>query len=279
MEGEDIICNACSHRCKISEGGVGRCGVRKNNNGKLYSLVYNKIAAYGIDLIEKKPFYHLLPGTKTLSIGTIGCNFGCLFCQNADLSFPREKKIISGEEISPEQIVKDAKNNNCKSIAYTYNEPTIFIELMLDTSKLAKKEGIKNLMITNGYMTEEAFNLVSEYIDAMNIDLKSFSDKFYRETCKASLEPVLNTIRRAYNKGIHIEITTLLIPGENDDEEQLKNIAKFIADIDKNIPWHISRFFPMYKMQDKQPTDIASIKKAEEIGKNAGLKNIYLGNI
>jgi len=270
-----VMCLACNHYCKILEGKTGICGVRKNVNSSLVLLVYGKIASWNADPIEKKPLYHFLPSTNTFSIGTIGCNFKCIFCQNYEIS---QEKDIFGEEFSPREIVEKAIKAECSSIAYTYNEPTIFLEFALDCAKIAKKKGIKNVLVTNGYMSKEAILLCKNYIDAMNIDLKSFSDKFYQEMCGAKLLPVLNTIREAHRMRIWIEITTLLIPGKNDSEEELTNIAKFIASVDKNIPWHISRFFPMYKMKDEKPTEIISLQRAFEIGKKY-LNYVYLGNL
>lgn len=274
-----VRCSACAHRCLIAEGRTGICGVRKNVGGKLYLLVYGKIIAKHVDPIEKKPLYHFLPKTYTFSIATIGCNFQCAFCQNFDISqFKEFHSELAGEEILPEEVVAQAIKSKCKSIAYTYNEPTIFIEFVYDTAIIAKQKGLKNVLVTNGFMTKEALEYVAQYIDAMNIDLKSFSDNFYMRICKARLKPVLETIRRAHKKGIHIEITTLLVPDENDSKEELEKIAKFIASIDQRIPWHISRFFPHYQMQYKPPTPIEKLRQAKKIGEKY-LKYVYLGNI
>lgn len=270
-----VKCIACAHRCLIEKDKTGICGVRKNINGKLYLLVYGKVIAKHIDPIEKKPLYHFLPNTKSFSIGTVGCNFKCGFCQNYDISQLRE---IIGKDITPKQIVEEAIKNKCKSISYTYNEPTIFIEFVKDIADLAKKKGLKNILVTNGYQTKECIDFISPYIDAMNIDLKSFSEKFYMKNCNAKLAPVLKAIKYIYKKKIWIEITTLLIPGENDSKEEIEKIAKFIFGIDKNIPWHISRFFPMHKMTDKIPTEIQKLKEAKKIGQKY-LKYVYLGNV
>ncbi len=269
-----VQCLACAHKCIISENKTGICNVRKNINGKLYLLVYGKIASIGVDPIEKKPLYHFFPNTKTFSFGTIGCNFKCENCQNFDIS--QETNII-GEDYSPEQIINEAIKTGCKSISYTYNEPIIFAEFIHDTAKLAKKQGLKNIIVTNGYWTKESFDYLKDLINAVNIDLKG-NNKFYKKICKARLKPVLETIKRCHKQGIHIEITTLLIPDENDNEKQIKEIAEFISSLDKNIPWHISRFFPRYKMQDKEITSKESLEKAYEIGKKY-LNNVYLGNI
>ncbi|MDO8623345.1 MAG: AmmeMemoRadiSam system radical SAM enzyme [archaeon] len=270
-----VICSACSHRCLIENGQTGICGVRKNLDGKLFLLVYGKIVAEHVDPIEKKPLYHFLPKSYAYSIGTVGCNFKCGFCQNYDIS---QSELIQGKETTSNEIVERAIKSKCKSIAYTYNEPTIFIEFVKDVAILAKKKGLKNILVTNGYMTKECLDFMKGYIDAMNIDLKSFNDKFYIKHCKARLKPVLETIKLAHKRRIHIEITTLLIPGENDSEEELEKIAKFIASVDKNIPWHISRFFPMYKMTNKPLTEHEKLKKAYEIGKKY-LNHVYIGNI
>ena len=275
-----VRCTACAHRCLIPDGKTGICNVRKNINGKLYLLVYGKVAAKHIDPIEKKPLYNFMPHTKTFSIGTFGCNFKCDFCQNADISQFKEffgDKIL-GEKITPEKIVEEAIKTKCESIAYTYNEPAIFIEFVKDTAKIAKKKKLKNILVTNGYFTEESLNYIKDYIDAMNIDLKSFSDDFYKKYCKARLQPVLDTIKRVSKTKIHIEITTLIIPGLNDSEQELEKIVKFISSLDKNIPWHISRFFPHYKMMNRPITPIKTLEKAHEIGKKY-LKYVYIGNV
>ena len=270
-----VQCIACNHRCLISEGKSGICGVRENIKGKLFLLVYGLVVSENIDPIEKKPLYHFLPGTETYSIGTVGCNFKCDFCQNYSIS--QLRKIV-GKEVTPEQIVERAIKTGCKSISYTYNEPTIFAEFVKDSAVLAHKKGLKNILVTNGYMTKECLDFLGKDINAMNIDLKSFDEKFYNKICKAKLKPVLETIKLAHEKGIHIELTTLVVPGENDFPEEFEKIAKFISKIDKNIPWHISRFFPMYKMTDKEKTNIDILKKAETIGKKY-LNYVHVGNV
>ncbi len=275
-----LRCIACAHRCLISNGKTGICGVRKNISGRLYLLVYGKVAAKHIDPIEKKPLYNFMPNTKAFSIGTFGCNFKCDFCQNYDISQFREfygDKIL-GEEITPEKIVEEAIKTKCESIAYTYNEPAIFIEFVKDTAEIAKKKKLKNILVTNGYFTKESFDYISNYIDAMNIDLKSFSDEFYKKYCKARLQPVLDTIKRVSKANIHLEITTLIIPGLNDSEQELERIAEFISSLNRNIPWHISRFFHHYKMMDKPVTPIKTLEKASEIGRKY-LKYVYIGNV
>ncbi len=274
-----VRCLACSHKCLISKGRVGICGVRKNVGNKLYLLVYGKVASMNIDPIEKKPLYHFLPHTKTFSIGTVGCNFKCDFCQNFDISQAPKQGIIFGKEITSEEIIEKAIQTGCKSISYTYNEPAIFIEFAKDIAKLAKKKKLKNILVTNGYLSKESFDYIKEYIDAMNIDLKSFNDNFYIKYCGGKLKPVLETIKMAHDKGIHIELTTLVIPGLNDSTSELSEIAKFIASVDKDIPWHISRFFPMFRMKNREITPIEILKRAGKIGKKAGLKFVHIGNV
>jgi len=278
-EGKHVRCLACSHKCLIAEDKTGICGVRKNIKGKLFLLVYGKVAAMNVDPIEKKPLYHFLPGSKAFSIGTVGCNFKCEWCQNFDISqISKKEKVIFGKDINPKEIIEEAIKTGCKSIAYTYDEPAIFIEFVKDCAILAKKKGLKNILVTNGYLSKESFNFIKDYIDAANIDLKSFDDKTYKKYCGAKLQPVLDNIRWFHDAGIHIEITTLVIPGLNDSDKEIEKITEFIASLDKNIPWHISRFFPMYRMKDKDITPIKTLQRAEGIGKKY-LKYVYLGNI
>ncbi len=277
---QKVRCGVCAHRCLISSGKRGICQVRENQNGTLYSLVYGLAIAAQVDPIEKKPFYHFLPGTKTYSIATAGCNFRCLHCQNWEISqITKGGGQIVGEELPPTEIVKRALKTGCQSIAYTYTEPTIFLEYTLDTAKLAQKKGLKNLFVTNGYQTPETIKKMKNFIDAANIDLKAFSEKFYQKVCGAHLEPVLKAIKLMHEAGIWLEITTLIIPGQNDSTEELTQAAKFIASVDKNIPWHLSRFHPDYQMADLPPTPLKTLKKAYQIAKNAGLKHVYLGNV
>jgi pyruvate formate lyase activating enzyme len=271
-----VECTACMHKCKILNNMTGICNVRKNISGKLFLLVYGKAVAINIDPIEKKPLYHFMPGSKILSIGTVGCNFKCSFCQNWEIS---QSKKIQGEDFIPKEIIETCKTEKISMIAYTYNEPAIFFEYAYDTAKLAHSKGIKNIYVTSGYETPEALKKIQPYLDSMNIDLKSFNQEFYRKYCNANLEHVLETIKKAYQMGIWIEITTLLIPDKNDSKEELKQIAEFISSISKDIPWHISAFRPCYKMLDTRPTTKEDLLKAYNIGKKAGLNYVYLGNI
>ncbi len=264
-----VHCFLCSHHCKIQEGKYGICGVRQNQGGTLYTLVYGEVIAAHMDPIEKKPLYHFLPGSTSFSIATMGCNFQCGFCQNWQISQMRKNKNpqTSTEELLPDQIVNLALKNKCQSISYTYTEPTIFFEYAYETAQLAKEKGLYNVFVTNGYMTKEMLNKMKPYLDAANVDLKSFKDETYKRDCKARLQPVLETIKYMHELKIWIEITTLLIPGVNDSDEELENIIRFIVSVNDEIPWHISRFHPDYKFTNYQITSIESLKKAEKIGK------------
>ena len=281
LEDKTVKCNLCSHRCsQIADSKRGICGVRENRDGKLFSLVYGRVISRVVDPIEKKPLFNFLPGSKSYSIATMGCNFRCDNCQNFDISqLPKERNVIIGQDVLPETIVSAAKQSNCTSIAYTYSEPTIFFEYAYDIAKLAKKEGLKNVFVTNGYITPEALQEISPYLDAANIDLKSFSDDFYRKSCGARLKPVLDSIRLYKSLGIWIEITTLIIPSLNDSEEELRKIAEFIRDVGVDTPWHITQFFPTYKLIDLPRTSITTLQRAREIGLEAGLRYVYEGNV
>lgn len=285
LKGQQTQCQTCNHKCLISPGKRGICGVRKNQNGKLYLLVYGKVIAAHIDPIEKKPFYHFLPGTKSFSIAAVGCNFKCLWCQNWQISQASKdpeighKLEILGENWPPERIIDRAIKTNCQSISYTYTEPTIFLEYALDIMKLAHKKGIKNCWVSNGYFSFQALKKIAPYLDAINIDLKGFNKKHYLKYSGAKLTPVLENIKTITDKKIHLEITTLIIPTINDSKKELTQIAQFIASINKKIPWHISRFFPTYKMSNLLPTPIETLQKTQKIGQKAGLKYVYIGNI
>ena len=282
--GEGVKCSICNHHCLILPDKTGICGVRLNQGGKLYSLVYGRPISVNIDPIEKKPLYHFMPDTSTLSFGTFGCNFRCGWCQNFEISQSNKSDLNIIEKLSlkvtPQKMVAMANKEKCPSISYTYTEPTIFFEYALDTMKLAHKSGLKNIWVSNGYFSEECFKKIEPYLDAINIDLKSFDNKIYQKYCGAKLQPVLDNLERIKKaQHIHLEITTLIIPGINDDGKQLNQIAEFIASLGKNTPWHLSRFFPCYKMTDIPSTPVSTLKKAQEIGQKAGLKYIYLGNI
>ena len=276
-----VKCNLCNHRCTIKDGNYGICGVRQNVDGSLFSLVYDRIIASHIDPIEKKPLFQFYPGSKAYSIATVGCNFTCKHCQNSDISqLPREKKgYIVGEKMGPEEIVREAHSSGCKSIAYTYTEPTIFFELAYETAQRAHDKGIKNIFVSNGYMTPEALEEISPYLDGINIDLKSFTEKFYKEICGGRLEPVLDNIKLAKRLGIWVEVTTLVIPTLNDSPDELKQIAEFIRDVDVNLPWHISQFYPTYQLTKLPRTPVDTLHMARQIGIEAGLHYVFEGNV
>jgi pyruvate formate lyase activating enzyme len=279
--GKKVRCGLCRFRCVIADGNRGICGVRENHGGTLYTLVYGKAIADHIDPIEKKPLFHVLPGSKSYSLATVGCNFRCLHCQNYTISQLGTGGVeIKGIDLSPENIVKRAIAGGCSSISYTYTEPTIFYEYAYDTAKVAHEIGLKNIFVTNGYITKEALTSIRPLLDAVNIDLKGFSEKFYNEVVHAMLKEVLDSIIEHKKQGIWIEITTLLIPGWNDSDDELKAIARFIVDnLGPDTPWHVSAFFPTFKMQDRPPTPLATLRRAREIGVSAGLHFVYQGNI
>ena len=276
-----VRCNLCAHRCLIADGNNGICRVRENRGGTLYTLVYGRTIAQHVDPVEKKPLFHFYPGSAAYSIATPGCNFRCRWCQNWDISqMVRERHLILGETASPEQVVAATQKAGCRSIAYTYTEPTIFFEYAYDTAHLAHESGLANLYITNGYMTEEMLETFQPYLDAANVDLKAFRDETYRTYVGARLQPVLDTMKVMKRLGIWLEVTTLVIPGINDDDGELKDAADFVAkELGVDTPWHISRFFPNYKMTDVSPTPVERLYRAREIGLEAGLRYIYIGNL
>lgn len=281
LGGKSGQCHLCAHECKIPESKFGICGVRQNVQGILYTMTYAQLIAAHIDPLEKKPLYHFLPGSLSYSIAAIGCNFKCGFCQNWQISQAsiNDGETTPGRQMMPEQIVAQAKKNNCRSISYTYTEPTIFFEYAYDTARLAREAGLYNVFVTNGYMTRQALETIKPYLDAVNVDLKSYRDDAYRKLCKARLQPVLDTITAMNELGIWLEVTTLVVPGENDTDEELGQIAEFLARIDHNIPWHISQFHPDYEFLDHEVTPLVTLMKARELGKRAGLRYIYLGNV
>ncbi|HKL27125.1 MAG TPA: AmmeMemoRadiSam system radical SAM enzyme [Desulfuromonadales bacterium] len=281
LENQKVHCHLCRFHCVIAEGRRGRCGVRENQSGTLYSLVYGRSISEQVDPIEKKPLFHFYPGSRSLSIATVGCNFRCLHCQNADISqWPHERGNIPGSPLEPVQIVKDAAERNCVSIAYTYTEPTIYFEYAYDTAVLAREAGVRNVFVTNGYTTPEPLAKIAPYLDGANVDLKGFSDSFYREVTGASLDGVLECLRDYRRLGIWIEVTTLVIPGLNDSDADLNGIAEFIAgELGVHVPWHVSAFYPTYKMLDRPPTRVENLLKARAAGRRAGLQYIYLGNV
>ncbi len=281
LAGNKVRCNLCAHHCVIADGRKGVCQVRENRGGTLFTLVYGRTIARNVDPIEKKPLFHFFPGSKAYSIATPGCNFHCRWCQNWDISQqPREQYLISGHQAAPDQIVAAAKNTGCQSIAYTYTEPTIFFEYAYETARRAHAAGINNIFVTNGYMTIEMLEAFHPFLDAVNVDLKAFRNETYHRYVGASLDPVLDSMKAIKRLGIWIEVTTLVIPGVNDDATEIRDSARFITqELGADTPWHISRFYPAYKMMDVPPTPIALLSKAKEIGLEEGLKYIYPGNV
>ena len=284
LDNNIIQCRLCNHFCAIKDGDVGICSARKNINGKLYSLVYGYPIATNIDPIEKKPLFHFQPGALSYSLGTLGCNFKCVNCQNWDISQASniENKTKSMDFIEPKKIIEEAIGDNCKSIAYTYTEPTIFTEYALDIMKLARQYNLKNVWVSNGFMSQQCLDAILPHLDAINIDLKSMDDDFYKNNCQARVKPVLDNLRTIKQAGTHLEITTLIIPTLSDNAEMLKQIAEFIAvELDADVPWHLSKFSAAisWKLKNLPDTRDDLIYQAYEIGKEAGLEYIYVGNI
>lgn len=276
--GKALNCKICERRCIISQGKAGFCQMRENDEGKLYSLNYAAASSVAVDPIEKKPLFHFYPGTTVFSLGSVGCNFRCKYCQNWGIS-QAELEHISTRDMLPEEAIRLTKEYGCKSIAWTYNEPTMWFEYTLDSAKLAKKEDIKTVYVTNGYMSEESFQEINPYLDAANIDLKGMSNKFYEDLCEARLKPVLDNIIRMHDAHIHIEVTNLLIPGYNDSKEDIKALISFmVEEVGVEVPLHFTRFFPQYQMQNIPPTNIESLQRAHDLAKESGMQYVYIGN-
>lgn len=278
--GPGVRCFLCAHFCTIEPGARGLCGVRENRDGVLYALTYGCAVSAAVDPIEKKPLFHFLPGTLSFSIATVGCNLTCLFCQNADISqMPRESGRIQGGVFAPDDVAARAIETGCRTVAYTYTEPTIYLEYALACARPAAEAGLRNVFVTNGFMTRQAFELTGPYLDAANVDLKAFDDDFYRRYAGARLKPVLDSIRRMVAGGVWVEVTTLVIHGLNDSESELRALAAFLAGLSPDIPWHVSRFHPSYRMLDRPPTSASTIERALEIGREEGLRYVYAGNL
>jgi pyruvate formate lyase activating enzyme len=278
VEGEKVKCVLCPHNCLIADGKFGFCRARKNIGGELYSMVYGRPASVHVDPVEKKPLFHFLPGSTALSFGTTGCNFSCDNCQNFEISqsYPEESPNV--EEVSPERIVELSLRYGCRSIAYTYNEPTVFYEYMLDTARIAKKRGIKNIMVSNGFINPLPLKKILPYLDAANIDLKG-NEEFYRRVSKGELEPVFKAIKTIRKAGVWLELTNLLIPGFNDSEMNIEWLSSWIEDnLGREVPLHISRFFPMFRMSNVKITPESSIEKAYSIARKH-LDFVYTGNL
>jgi pyruvate formate lyase activating enzyme len=277
IEKDSITCLLCGHKCKLRAGATGVCGVNKNTGKKLECLVYAHPCAVHIDPIEKKPLYHFLPGTLSFSLGTVGCNFRCPFCQNWQISQTHE--IDTSQQLSPELAVQNALRTGCESISFTYNEPTIFYPYAKDIALSAKKEGLKTIFVTNGFMSSQVVQDMQGVIDAVNIDIKSFDATYYKKVLKGDLDTVLNNAKALKKGGVWVEITTLIIPNRNDSDEELQSIAAFIAnELGVDTPWHISAFFPTYKELSTQKTPLQTLSRAKQIGKTQGLSYVYCGN-
>jgi pyruvate formate lyase activating enzyme len=305
LAGDEVACTLCPHDCRIREGGRGACGVRFNDRGTLYTLVYDRVASLAIDPVEKKPLFHFYPGSRACSVATVGCNLRCTFCQNWVLSqWPKDvlpksldeignlqatersrpqlaalANAVVGDPVSPGEIVNLALVTGSRSIAYTYTEPTIFYELAYDTAVLARGKGLKNIFVTNGFISEAPLRELATVLDAANVDLKFFRPESYRKISRARLEPVLAAIRLYRELGVWVEVTTLVIPGVNDSDEELRGIATFLRSLGADLPWHVSLFYPAYKMMDRPPTPLATLRRAAGIGREAGLRHVYEGNV
>jgi pyruvate formate lyase activating enzyme len=279
LDGGAVQCVLCPNFCSIGEGGRGICRVRRNRGGALYTLVYGAPCAVHVDPIEKKPFFHVLPGTRSYSISTVGCNMRCVFCQNWQISQAAPEESVS-YDLPPEKVVEGALQNDCATIAFTYTEPTVFYEYMLDIAKLAKEEGVKCVMHSCGYINPDPLRELCRYLVAVDIDLKGFSEEFYRKLGQGHLAPVLETLKVLKEEGVWIEITNLLIPGENDEPALIRSMCKWIKDnLGDEVPLHFSRFYPAYKLQNLPPTPIETVERSRKIALEMGLKYVYVGNI
>ena len=275
-----IRCDTCAHHCLLASEETGTCGVMQNRKGVLYSLNYGRCAAMHADPIEKKPFFHFSPGKRAFSVAAAGCNMSCLHCQNWELSqSPAGRGRIYGDPMSAEALVERARRAHCDIVAYTYSEPAVFLDYARAIAAKARDHALKNVFVTNGFWSEQGLEKIGPLMDGANVDLKFFTDRHYRDVCGARLKPVLKTIERMKELGIWLEVTTLVIPGLNDEEDQLRGIAEYIAGIDPDIAWHVSRFHPSFRMQDRLPTPVSSIMRAREIGFESGLRFVYTGNL
>lgn len=279
VEDEDIICLLCPHECRLSDGQVGICQTRRVYDGKLYSLSYGNVAAINCDPIEKKPLYHFLPGTSSLSVGTAGCVLRCKHCQNNNIS---SKSIaeVSTLEMQPSKVIAKAQELEVLSVSYTYNDPVAFYEYMQETASLAQSKGIKNVLVSSGYINKEPLRGILPLIDAANIDIKAFDDKVYKKLCKGKLAPVLDSLLMLKGAGVWLEMTNLIIPGWNDDDSMIHKMCSWLVENGfENAPLHFSRFFPMHQLTDVEATPIDTLHRAKKIAEEAGLKYIYIGNV
>ncbi len=278
LSGKKVQCELCNRHCILDSGQVGVCGVRENIDGKLFTLVYGDVVSYAVDPIEKKPLFHFLPGTASFSLATVGCNFKCLHCQNWQISQAKPGEVPS-IQMMPEDIVALAKKTGSSSIAYTYVEPTVFFELAYDTSKLAVEDGLANVFVTNGYMTKKGWKTLAPYLHGANIDIKG-DERFYQEVCGGvHLKPVLESVKIAKKLGVWVEVTNLIIPGYNDNEETIQTIIDFVKKTDKDMPLHFTAFYPAYKMLDVPPTSRDTLVRARELALDEGLHHVYIGNV
>ena len=299
-----VHCRLCPHDCRIADGVIGACGVRVNHHGTLYTLVYDRITAWNVDPIEKKPLFHFFPGSTAYSIATVGCCLRCTFCQNWEMSqWPKthlSRKTawdddeqsrgacpalaglagaIPGRAVTPQGIVDAAIRSGARSIAYTYTEPTIFFELAYDTAVRARAAGLKNVFVTSGFTSEAPLRQIARVLDGVNVDLKFFRDESYTHISRARLAPVLDAIRLYHDLGVWLEVTTLVIPGVNDSDDELHAIARFVRSVGAEVPWHVTQFYPTYEMLDRPPTPVETLRRARRIGLDAGLRYVYEGNV
>jgi pyruvate formate lyase activating enzyme len=281
LKDNSVRCYLCNHECTIQNGGFGICHVRQNKEGVLYTHVYDRIVAEHVDPIEKKPLFHFLPGSKSYSVATVGCNFKCRFCQNANIAqMPADQGQIAGMHLTPEQVIQTATNSGCKSISFTYTEPTIYFEFALETAKQAHEKSIKNIFVSNGYMSKDAIKTIGPWLDAANIDLKSFNNQFYLKYCGGKLKPVLENLVSLKENNVFVEITTLVVTGLNDDPNEIKQAAEFIVkELGPETPWHLSRFHPTYRLKDRPSTPIETLQRSRKIGMDAGLHYVFTGNV
>lgn len=278
-EGDVVRCSLCPHACSIGEGKRGLCGVRENRGGRLFSLIYGMVSSMHVDPIEKKPLFHFKPGEMAFSLGSIGCNLKCLHCQNYMISQAKYEEFHL-YRLSPEEVCDLCEKEGCRIIAWTYNEPTIWHEFTYDASREASRRGLHTVYVTNGFIQEDPLREISPFLDAMNIDIKAFSDEFYRKICKGRLDPVLNTAELAFSLGIHVELTYLIIPGMNDSIKEFTEFSRWVINsLSSQVPVHFTRFHPDYRMTDVPPTPVETLETAYRVAKEEGLEFVYLGNV
>ncbi|MCU0861698.1 MAG: AmmeMemoRadiSam system radical SAM enzyme [Methanomassiliicoccales archaeon] len=279
QHGDRLECQLCPHHCRIAEGKVGICGVRQNRGGRLCSLIYGKASSVHVDPMEKKPLFHFLPGESVLSLGSIGCNLGCAHCQNYTISQARFGSVYLND-LRPEDVVRLAKENHTRGVAFTYNEPTIWHEFAFDTFQLCREKGLRTIYVTNGFIELDPLRELAPFLSAMNIDVKGFREPFYREVCKARLAPVLAACELAHELGVHLELTYLIIPSRNDDQAEIRDFCRWAASkLGRKVPVHFSRFHPDFRMMDLPATPVSTMHMASRVGREEGLSFVYLGNV